>query len=159
MASSFPSTAATVASRFSRKEREVCVWLNQHFQCTIDPSDKATLVAALADGVVLCKLIRGLTGRKNIKFTASSPTLFQRYENIRTFSTACEQLGLSKVATLSPSDLRDGVSDLSTGVRSRVSRHLAFCWQYHPPNSKTPTARFLASAISSATVSHRMPIW
>jgi hypothetical protein len=119
MAFSFPSAVATVANRFSRTERELCVWLNQQFQCTIDPSDKATLVAALADGVVLCKLIRGLTGCK-IQFTASSPTLFQRNENIRTFSTACEQLGLSKVATLSPSDLRDGVSDSSTGGCGRV---------------------------------------
>ncbi len=115
MASSFPSTAV---SHFSRKERDVCVWLNQHFQCTIDPSDKSTLVAALADGVVLCKLIRSLTGGKNIEFTTSSPSLFQRNENIGAFSRACEQLGLSKVATLSPSDL--GVSASSAVVRAGV---------------------------------------
>ena len=94
---------------FSRLERELCAWLNTNYDCGIDPSDKSTLTAALADGVVLCKLIRDVSGDRRLKFKAKKPNMFQINENIRAFSAACQKLGLKAVTTLAPSDLRDGV--------------------------------------------------
>ena len=109
MDSSAPSSSSSPSRGFSRLERKLCTWLNKHYNCRIDPTDKSTLTAALADGVVLCKLIRDVSGDRNLKFKAKKPNLFAINENIRTFSAECQKLGLKGVTTLAPSDLRDGV--------------------------------------------------
>ena len=110
-----------------RLERKLCVWLNRQYGCRIDPDDRRTFVDTLADGVVLCKLVRDLSGNTRIKFTASgaapgagdsgargsphrrtavSGGVYAMNENIQTFSRECRSRGIDSVVTLSPSDLR-----------------------------------------------------
>lgn len=89
-------------------ERKLCEWLNEQYGCKVDPDNRNSLVEELSDGVVLCKLIRDLSGNKRVRFKAKRPNIFQKNENIRTFSKQCKKMGISGIATLSPSDLRDG---------------------------------------------------
>jgi hypothetical protein len=109
-----------------RLERKLCVWLNRQYGCRIDPDDRRTFVDTLADGVVLCKLVRDLSGNTRIKFTTpddaggggggasrASPRratvsggVYAMNENIQTFSRECRSRGIDSVVTLSPSDLR-----------------------------------------------------
>ena len=105
-------TGGRTASRgFKRSiERKLCAWLSERYGCAIDPDDRTTLVDSLSDGVILCKLIRDLSGNRRIKFKAKRPNIFQKNENIRTFSQQCKRMGISDVATLAPSDLRDGAT-------------------------------------------------
>jgi hypothetical protein len=106
---------------FSRLERKLCAWINTHYACNIDPDDKSSLIAALADGVVLCKLIRDVSGNKQLKFHAKRPNVFAQSENIHAFSAECKKLGKGMIA-LSPSDLRDGDADKVMGALMRVYR-------------------------------------
>lgn len=104
-------TSGKASRGFKRNiERKLCSWLNTQYGCSIDADDRTTLVAALSDGVILCKLIRDLSGNRRIKFKAKRPNIFQKNENIRTFSQQCTKMGISDVATLAPSDLRDGAT-------------------------------------------------
>jgi len=86
----------------------LCGWLNDRYGCKVDADNRKTLVDELSDGVILCKLIRDLSGNRRVKFKAKRPNIFQKNENIRTFSQQCKKMGISDVATLAPSDLRDG---------------------------------------------------
>jgi hypothetical protein len=106
---------------FSRLERKLCAWINTQYGCNVDPDDKSTLIAALADGVVLCKLIRDVSGNKQFKFHAKRPNVFAQNENIHAFSAECKKLGKGMMA-LSPSDLRDGDADKVMGALMRVYR-------------------------------------
>ena len=105
---------------FSRLERKLCAWINTQYGCNVDPDDKSTLIAALADGVVLCKLIRDVSGNKQLKFHAKRPNVFAQNENIHAFSAECKKLGKGMMA-LSPSDLRDGDADKVMGALSCAS--------------------------------------
>ena len=88
----------------------------------------------LADGVILCKLVRDLSGNQKIRFTDPSASagggggrfrgarrgtatggggsvgggVYAMNENIQAFSKECRRRGLDSVVTLSPADLRDG---------------------------------------------------
>jgi hypothetical protein len=101
-------TSAARNHRFAGDERRMVLWLNKQYGCSIVADDPATLVAAVADGVLLCKLARDLSGNSKLKFTANKPNMFKVNDNIAAFGTECKRMGLPDVCTLAASDVRDG---------------------------------------------------
>jgi len=98
-------------------ERKLCVWLNKQYQCRINPNDRRSFVDALSDGIILCKLMRDLSGNNKLKFNDVSKTarrgtvsggVYAKNENIQTFSSECLKRGIDSVVTVSPSDFQDG---------------------------------------------------
>lgn len=111
-----------------KMERKLCVWLNRQYGCRIDPDNRQSFVDTLSDGVILCKLVRDLSGNHKIRFTdpnapadgsgrrsTASPRrstvsggVYAMNENIQAFSRECRRRGIDSIVTLSPSDLRGG---------------------------------------------------
>ena len=107
------------AKHLNSMRRRVCSWLNQTFQCNIDPDDPSTFASALADGVVLCKAARALLGTK-FKFKSKKPNVFQRNENINLFSKQCVKAGVPAICTPAPSDIAAGNWDQVVGCLLRI---------------------------------------
>ena len=113
-----------------KMERKLCVWLNRQYGCRIDPDNRKSFVDTLSDGVILCKLVRDLSGNHKIRFTdpnapsdgsssgrrsTASPRrstvsggVYAMNENIQAFSRECRRRGIDSIVTVSPSDLRGG---------------------------------------------------
>jgi hypothetical protein len=75
------------------------LWLNKQYGCNIVADDPATLAAAVADGGLLCKLARDLSGNAKLKFTTHKPNVFKVNDNLAAFATECKRMGLPDVCT------------------------------------------------------------